>query len=132
RPLRPAELEWSASKPELATPEKLADGGVRFSGDALKQRAECFAPLPQAGLHEVILELADVTPGAGVYLGRENGKPEEVVRFFRDRRSGQLAVRLSGADDQWQADFDSPADKPVPLVQSHCWLRLLYGCGNLR
>lgn len=126
------DLEWNASKPDVAAPEKLPDGEMRFSGDRLKQRAECLAPLPNHGLHEVILELADIMPGTGVYLGRENGKPEEAVRFYRDRRSGQLGARISGAGDDWEADFDSPADKPTPLVNSHCWLRLLYGCGNVR
>jgi outer membrane protein assembly factor BamB len=130
--LRPDDLEWNASKPDVAAPEKLPDGEMRFSGDRLKQRAACLAPLPNQGLHEVILELTDVMPGTGVYLGRENGKPEEVVRFYRDRRSGQLGVRIMGAGDQWEADFDSAADKPTPLMNSHCWLRLLYGCGNVR
>src|SRR5207244_3880084 len=66
-----------------------------------------------------VLELADVTPGAGVYLGREGGKPSEVIRFVQDRRSGQLGVRLVGADDQWQANVDSPADKPAARSEEH-------------
>jgi outer membrane protein assembly factor BamB len=125
-------LDWQATKPEIAKPVILADGSVRLAGDKLKQRTECFAALPQTGLQEVILELEGISPGAGVYLGRQGGRPAEVVRFFRDKRSGQLAARLRGADDQCEADFDSPADKPTPLSAPHCWVRLLYGCGNLR
>ncbi|HMC10689.1 MAG TPA: PQQ-binding-like beta-propeller repeat protein, partial [Pirellulaceae bacterium] len=128
----PAELTWTATHPEIAKPERSANGSLLFVGDELKQRAECFAPLPASGLNEVVLELADLSPGAGVYLGRTDGKPGEVARFFHDRKSGQLAVRLGNDNEEREADFDSPADKFVPLAQPHCWVRLLYGCGNLR
>jgi hypothetical protein len=114
---RPAELPWTATQPEIARNELLADGGVRLAAEKVKQRAECYTPLPQHGLNEVILELGDITPGAGVYLGRENGAAQEVLRFVHDKRSGQLAARLRRKDDEWEVNIDAPADKPAPLVQ---------------
>ena len=129
---RPADLNWTSSKPAIAQAELEPDGSVRLAADNAKERVECFAPLPAAGLCELIVELEDVTPGTSLYLGGEQGNVLETVRFHLDRRSKQLAVRVRGNDDAFEDQFDDYKERPAPLVGPHCFVRLLYGAGNLR
>ncbi|MEX2173461.1 MAG: PQQ-binding-like beta-propeller repeat protein, partial [Pirellulaceae bacterium] len=128
---RPADLPWKSTNPEIAQPEKLADGGLRFAVDRAKAPVTAYARLPQEGLHEIVLELDDVTPGTGVLLCNEAGQNQYVVRFFRDRRTDQLRATLREADGGWERDFAPLADKPAGVVQPRCWVKLLYGCGTL-
>lgn len=129
---KPAELAWQLSKPDIAKLEKLPDGALRLSADKAKEKIQAFMPLPFSGLGEVILELDDITPGAGVYLGKEGGLVQEVVRFQKNTRNGQLGVRVTYPDESAEADLGTLADRPTPLVGSHCWIKLLQGCGNFR
>jgi outer membrane protein assembly factor BamB len=129
---RPAELPWTNTRPEVAQAQALPDGSLRLAAHKGQQRAECYAPLPVSGLCEVIVELADITPGTSVYLGGEQGAVREVVRFHHDRRTNRLAARVRGNDDAHEETFDDYQDKPTPLVDSRCFVRMLYGCGNFR
>ena len=129
---KPAELAWQLSKPDIAKLEKLPDGGLRLSADKAKEKVQCFVPLPFAGLGEVILELDDITPGAGVYLGKEAGATQEVIRFYKNTRNGQLGVKVTYPDDVAEFDLGTLADRHTPLVGSHCFVKMLLGCGNFR
>ncbi len=129
---RPAELAWQPSKPDLARVEKLPGGGVRFVADKSKERVHVFAPLTFETPREAIFELEDISPGAGVHFVFEDGKVHEVVRFFHDRRAGQLAAQLRGWDDEWQADLPPASERSTGLAAAKCWVKLLYGCGNTR
>src|SRR6185503_10767180 len=91
-----------------------------------------FAPLPFAGLGEVILELEDITPGAGVYLGKEGGAVQEVIRFQKNTRNGQLGVKVTYPDDIAESDLGTLADRPTPMIGPRCFVKMLYGCGNFR
>lgn len=128
---RPADLAWKRDEESLAKPELLPDGSVRLAatGDA---RAECFVDLPCMTPSEIILQLADVSPGTGVYLGRDEGQSHEVLRFFRESKSGRLAARMGKVSDKNTAKLDGPAEQAVPLLQPNCWVKLLFGCGNVR
>jgi outer membrane protein assembly factor BamB len=133
----PAEWNWQVTRQDLGKVEKLTGGGVRFSASNAAERAHAFAPLPEnvalgLGLHEVTMELEAVEPGAGVYLAYEDGQAYEVIRLVRDRRSQQLVAVLRGWDDEWERDFDPATERPTAFVAPHCWIKLLYGCGNLR
>jgi outer membrane protein assembly factor BamB len=128
---RPANLAWTATAPDVAQPEKLADGSIRLAGDKLPGSAACVTPLPRSGLQEIILEVADAAPGAGISLRRAAKMPAEVLGFCRDRAGGGLALKLL-VNNQWQANVGSPVERPAALANSHCWIRLLVGCGNLR
>jgi outer membrane protein assembly factor BamB len=133
----PADWNWKLARPELGQLEKLAGGGLRFSAQDTPERAHAYAPLPKngvvgLGLHEVVFELDAIEPGAGVYLAYDEGRAHEVIRFVRDRRSKQLVALLRGWDDEWERDFDPATERPTAFVAPHCWVKLLYGCGNLR
>ncbi len=129
---KPAELAWQLSKPDIAKLEKLPAGALRLSADKAKEKVQCFAPLPFSGLGEVILELDDITPGAGVYLGKEGGAVQEVIRFQKNTRNGQLGVKMTYPDDTTESDLGTLAEKPIPLVGSRCFVKMLHGCGNFR
>jgi outer membrane protein assembly factor BamB len=129
---RPADLAWTSSQPDIAAAETQPDGSLRLSADKTKQRAECSALLPASSPCEVIVELDDVSPGASVFLGSEQGAPPQVVRFFRDQRTGQLAAQVRGADDFHEGPVPEFKERPTPLTSGHCFLRMLYGAGNFR
>ncbi|MCE9525536.1 MAG: hypothetical protein K8R36_05730, partial [Planctomycetales bacterium] len=126
---KPAELAWQLSKPD-AKFEKLPDGAVRLSTD--KEKVQAFIPLPYAGLGEVILELDGLTPGSGVFLGKEQGAPQEVVRFLKNTKGGRLGVKMTYPDDTAEFDLGTLADRVTPMVDQHCWIKMLMGCGNFR
>jgi outer membrane protein assembly factor BamB len=133
----PADWNWQLTRPEIGKIEKLSAGGLRFSTSNAPERAHAFAMLPEdrvmgLGLHEVVFELETIEPGAGVYLAYDEGRAHEVIRFVRDRRSQQLVAVLRGWDDEWERDFDPATERPTAFVPPHCWVKLLYGCGNLR
>jgi outer membrane protein assembly factor BamB len=129
---KPAELAWQASKPDLARIEKLPGGGVRFVADKAKERVSVFAPLALEAPGEVVLELDDISPGTGVHFVYEDGRTNEVIRFFYDRRNKQLAAQIRGWDDEWQADLPPPSERSTGLAAGKCWVKLLYGCDNTR
>jgi outer membrane protein assembly factor BamB len=128
----PAELAWQPNKPELARIEKLPGGAMRLVADKSKERFHVFAPLSFETPREVIFELDDISPGAGVYFVYEEGKVEESVRFFHDRTSKQLAAQIRSWDDKWQVDLPPPSERSTGLAGKKCWVKLLYGCGNTR
>ncbi len=129
---KPSDLAWQPSKPDLARIEKQADGAIRFVADKAKERVHLFAPLTFATPREVVFELSDISPGAGVHFVYEGGQAHEVVRFFHDRRSQQLAAQIRGWDDEWQADLPPSSERSTGLAGAKCWVKLLYGCGNTR
>ena len=130
---RPVELAWRNTRPEVAQAQPQADGSLRLWADKAKERVECFAPLPPAGLCDVVVELGGITPGSSVYLGNEQGAPHEVLRFFQDPKTkGLVAGIRGGGDDAHEIGMPDYKERPVPLVADHCFVRLLYGAGNLR
>lgn len=125
---RPVELDWKARGAGGRRIERLADGAVRLR----RGKEEYVAQLPETGLYEVVLELTDVARGAGVYLSDENREPGLVLRFCRDRKTGRLIAALRTTDQSSDVDQFSPDETPASVVESHCWVKLLQGCGNLR
>jgi outer membrane protein assembly factor BamB len=130
---RPAELSWTSSQPEVSTPQLQPDGSVTFQADNAEKHLWCWTPLPKRGLHEVVLQVTDVTPGFAVYLGREQGRPSECVRFLRNRRTNRLIAKLRGVDGDHEIDA-SPYHESVEgcAQQSTLWLKLCFGCGTFR
>ena len=129
---RPADLAWQPNKPDLARIDKHADGSVRFVADKAKERVYFSTPLALATPSEVVLELDAISPGAGVHFVYDGGQVHEVIRFFHDRRSKQTAAQIRGWDDEWQIDLPPPSERSIGLVGGRCWVKLLYGCGNVR
>jgi len=128
---RPAELHWIEHLSENAQFEKLQDGAVRLSSNAAEQSSWVATPIPKVGIHEIVLQIDEATQGAGVYLGREEGQPTEIIRFARDRRTGRLCVALR-VDELHEVDFRPVNENIVPVASEPVWIRLLLASGSLR
>lgn len=128
---RPAELQWTERLAENARFEKLQDGAVKLSSNAAEQSSWIATPIPKVGIHEVVVQIDEATPGTGVYLGREEGQPKEIVRFARDRRTGRLCVMLR-EDELYEHDFRPVNEHLVPVASEPVWIRLFFASGSLR
>lgn len=130
---RPADLPWTSTNSEMLQPQKNDDGSLTLRADNLERYAWCWTPLPRQGLQQVAFHLKNVTPGVGVYLGRNQGKPDECIRFFRNRRNGRLIARMRGVDNDHELDFGMHTEAVEPCVNPEsCWIRLQFGCGTFR
>jgi outer membrane protein assembly factor BamB len=137
---KPGELTWTLRKNAARQPtdpqptvEKLPNGAIRLAGESLKQSADISIPLPKAGLHEVILELDKVTPGTSVFFGRDKDQVEHTLRFLKNRRDGRTFARIMWIGDEHENEADVHTQKPEACIaDARCWVKLLYGCGNLR
>lgn len=128
---RPADHEWTSRLPKVLEPQKLDNGSVRLATkDAIPQRVEAYMPLPRQRLQEVILQVENITPGAGVYLGRQQGAPYEVIRFHKNPRSSDLIAAPRHWDDVADGEGRLPAEQPTAAVAGkRAWVRLIYGVG---
>jgi outer membrane protein assembly factor BamB len=127
----PARLPWTEKLTAEGRFERSPDGWVVLAADKATAAGWVTTPLEQAGVYEVVLEVDQATSGAGLFLGRQEGEPREVLRFVGDSDGPSLLLK-------WQSDPNEsprkqPLDKgPVALAPGQAWIRLLYGCGVLR
>lgn len=128
---RPADLTWTPKLGPGAQFTTGADGAVELTADKAERSGWLVTPLPQAGLQEVVLEVEQATPGTGIFLGRADGQPCEVMRFVRDRRTGRTCMTVRD-DDSFELDLPAVGERTVPFVGPRLWIRLLYGCGSVR
>jgi outer membrane protein assembly factor BamB len=127
----PASLSWTEKLTAEGRFERSPDGSVLLAADKAAAAGWVTTPLTSAEIREVVLELDEATPGAGVFLGRQDGEPREVVRFVSDPAGQRVHVKLQ-TDNSDEARMP-PIDKaPVALAPGKAWIRLLYGCGVLR
>ena len=110
-----AELAWKEQLGAGARVEKLADGAVRLVADGAKARGWLSAPLPKVGLHEIVLQLEDVTSGAGISLARDNERPALTLRFVNDKRHNGLALVPCPDDDAREVTLQPIAERFQPL-----------------
>src|SRR5439155_19604282 len=96
---KPAELTWIKQLKGNARLETLPDGAIELRADNVPEKGFVAAPLPKLALAEVIFEVADATPGSGVYLGRQDGQPIEVLRSSKNTRDGGLCLSLRPPND---------------------------------
>lgn len=130
---RPADLPWKSSLPELVQPQRNDDGSLTFGGEFKEKYAWCWTPLPRRGLQQVTMKLSAVSPGVAVYLGRDDGKPSECLRFFKNRRNGRLIAKLRGVDRDLELDNGILTELVEPLANpENCWVRLAFGTGTFR
>jgi outer membrane protein assembly factor BamB len=127
-----AKQEWLSETPAGSSFDKREDGSVELVAEKTKSPAWAGWKLPRRELCEVLLEVDSATAGAGVYVADEQGRPVDVVRFFRDSRSGGTTVGLTGAGDARTDQDHDPAGGPIPLVSERPWVRLVVGCGVFR
>ncbi len=130
---RPAELTWTSSTPEAPQPKMHEDGSITFTADNHERGSWHWSPLPQGGLQQVVFHLKNISPGVAVYLGRNQGKPDECLRFFKNRRSNRLMATLRGIDNDHEIDFGLVTEAVEPCANpDNCWVRLQFGCGTFR
>lgn len=127
----PAKLPWTEKLTAEGRFERTPEGMVTLAADKATSAGWVTAPLPQAGIQEVLFEVDEATPGAGVFLGRQDDAPHEVLRFVKNPVDSRMHLSLqTDAADEVRLP---PIDKtPAPLAPGKAWIRLLYGCGVLR
>jgi hypothetical protein len=129
---RPADLEWDEHLGKGARLEETPDGALYVSATEATEKGWVTTPLPGEGPREVLLELDGATPGAGVFLGRDDADPSEIVRVVNNRRGSRMCVKTCYNDDRWEHDFPVSQQNLVPYVDSRLWVRMLFGCGMMR
>jgi len=130
--LRPADLAWQEKTSTGAKFEKRDDGYVRLTSAMPQEPSYVSAPLPGVGYREVIFEIADATPGLGVYLGHADQQVFQLARVIQNHRSKRLNVVLRGPDDFSEGDMPAVMERPEYAVASKLWIKFLQGNGCLK
>jgi outer membrane protein assembly factor BamB len=128
----PAKLDWTKQLAEGARFEPVEAGGVRLSSDKGAAMSWSFIKAPRAGLYEIIFRLGEASPGTGILLGDDTGKPLYVLGLLKDQRSNQNVVGFLKPD---AGSFEVGVDltqQPVPFIGAGQWLRLVAGSGTLK
>jgi outer membrane protein assembly factor BamB len=128
---RPAELEWIDKLGPGAQCVRAAEGTVELLANKAERSGAVLTRLPVGGVYQVLLEVDQATPGAGVFLGRAEGAASEVLRFVRDRRSGRTCLAMRD-DESAELDFPPVRDRLVAFAAPRQWIRLIFGCGAVR
>jgi outer membrane protein assembly factor BamB len=132
RTMRAAEFAWQPQIDPQASLTILSDGAIRLESTKATKRSWCSVWRPRDDLHYIDLELEDATAGAGIYLGN-NAKPQWVLRYVRDNRTGQLCLMArSAGDDHHAQDFPPLHTAMLPSVRGRHWVRLVYAPGMIR
>ncbi|MCO6458801.1 MAG: PQQ-like beta-propeller repeat protein [Pirellulaceae bacterium] len=129
---RPADLTWHSDLPPAASVERLAGGALELQATQAQVRGQITTPLPALGPSEILLHVEGATPGSGIFLGREGGKPHEVLRYVLDPQSGQICLTLRNQDDLTQLGHPPATERILPAIGQRHWVRLVFGCGQLR
>ncbi|MFT5528187.1 MAG: hypothetical protein ACI9HK_006175, partial [Pirellulaceae bacterium] len=125
----PADLHWDRISPERQEFAKLPDGGVRLSSKNSPSMGWAATLLPDHGPAEIILELADVTEGTGVFLGHGNNQVHRVVQFITNTRDKRLTAHFGGFDSNYMMDKGSVDERIMAYVnREHVWVKLVFGC----
>lgn len=132
---RPADQVWQEQLPEGAKLERLADGSVRLIANKTKARGFASFPLPAHGLHEIVVQLEDVSPGISLFLSGEKLAPKFSLRFASvDKHNAMMVEAFHGDNTK-----SSTSISYYPLTQrcytlsgKTCWLKLVGGVGITR
>ncbi len=129
---RPDRLRWRESLPPGAALKKLSDGRVELVINDTDSPAWASVPLIRAGLYEVIFEVEDPSPGTGVYLGDDEGRPMLRIGFFRDPRTGLTVFGHDDPETTMAATGLNVDDAAAPYAGRRQWLRLVLAGGVLK
>jgi hypothetical protein len=128
----PDALEWTKQLANGVHFNKAGDGAMQLVADKSADLSWAAVKLPRPGLFEIAFRLGETSPGTGVFLGDDSGKPLYVLGFVRDQRTGQ---NVAGFLPPNAGSFETNLDlhqQPVPYVGSGQWLRLVAGSGTLK
>ncbi|MCH8922208.1 MAG: hypothetical protein IIA67_03535, partial [Planctomycetes bacterium] len=133
---RPASLGWVGELSDGTSLHKSDDGGIEITAvENTKLAAWSAVPLPRGGLHEIIFEIENPRPGAGIYLGDEQGRPRYRVGFFHDSSKVRTTLEYlaPGAPrTQESRASNNPLAYPIATLGQRQWVKLLLGCGTLK
>ena len=127
----PGRLEWNTELPAGTRFIQSAES-VEFSADKGAPLGWAAVRLPRASLYELIFQVDQMTPGTGLYLGDETGKPVHVLAFLRDQRTRWTTLGFAKPDLNGFESSHDMLHRPVPVVQGPTWLRLVAGSGTLK
>ncbi len=125
----PATIPWQKTLPAGARLQPQPDGSLRLTATNTAQPAYAWMVRPELGPYEYVFEIANPSPGTGLYLGDHQGKPVAALGAFREQRTGQVVLDYStraGSRDTHQIDDRRVA---TPYVTDRCWLKLVLGAG---
>ncbi len=129
---RPHRLEWTTHLPPGATFGPAATGPVVLTAEKTSELAWAAVRVPQPSLYEVVFQVDRPTPGTGVYLGDDSGKPVHMIGFFREQRTGATMFGFM-RPDQNGFDCNFQTDQQLtPAAAERQWLRVVAGCGTFK
>lgn len=137
--------EWRQSeepKPVFETaPDRITLSLPESAQPKSRQAAWAAVSLPPdqpSGLCEAVFQLAELTPGTGVYLGDENGVPLHTLFLTENQVLNSPMVMYgwtsrdgSVPEPRWRWDLD-PKNELTPVVGPGSWLKLVVGVGGLK
>lgn len=129
---QPASGAWLTDHLENGVFAKLPDGSVELKPGTPPRPLWVSLPLPFDRVQEVVFQLDDVGPGAGILWGDPRGKPLGGLGFYQEKRTRKLVLQPgnpSGGGFETQAD---PDHEPVAFCGPQVWIKMLSGGGPLR
>jgi len=114
----------------LADDAKLVDrndGGIELRGNELKQPALVGWQLTDPGLNMVDIQLDEVSPGSGVFLADEQGRPQMAINFCRDKKTQQMYLAHGGYGERGWDNAHDLNRSAIPTIATGQWLRILFG-----
>ncbi len=129
---RLADADWTTRLPSEAKLERHSDGSIELKSAAAKEPAFATLTVPQSGLYEVVFKVDAATPGTAVVLADEQGKPIVAAKFFKERRTGRKIIALASVRERHDEVTLDPNSGPVAYVGGPTWIRLVFGCGNVK
>jgi outer membrane protein assembly factor BamB len=133
---KPASLGWIGELVDGTSLHKSDDGGVELTAaENTTLPAWSAVPLPRGGLQEVIFEIENPRPGAGIYLGDEQGAPRFRIGFFHDAKKVRTTLEYlapGGPRTRESRASNNPHAYPVATLAERHWIKLLLGGGTLK
>ncbi len=122
----PAERTWQRPSGEGIALDELAGGAVELAAAENTGDGHAWTSVCQPGLHEFLVEIESPSPGTGVMLCDDAGKPRARLCFFRDRRTGRTTFGLARGDSRG-SDRSHDGRRPLPLAGPRHWFRIVAG-----
>jgi outer membrane protein assembly factor BamB len=136
----PASLAWkdntTASPP--ATPaldahfNRLPDGRVELSAGKTTTAVWATVPLPRDRLQEIIVEVENASPGTGIFLADDGGKPVHGLEFFRDHNTKSLALEQNPPGWAHAGAHLMAENVIAPYTSERQWLRIVAAAGMVK
>ena len=128
----PGSLTWKDNVTADAQFAKQPDGRVDLSASKTTTAVWATTPLPHADLQEVIVELENMSPGTGIFLADDDGKPVHGIEFVRDHNTKALAMEQNSPGTAHYGAHLMVEHAIVPYTGQHQWLRIVAAAGMVK